>query len=360
LEKIAVSAGEEYRRVVVTRFGGSDVLALQTVPLDEPGPREVRLKVLKVGVSFADLLMREGVHPEVWFQKPPFTLGWDVIGIIDRLGSEVSGWQVGQRAAALPVKGGYAEYLCLAAEELIPAAEELDDAEVLCMVYNYAVAYQMLHRIAKVKAGEHVLIHSAAGGVGSALVELGRLAGLKLYGTASAAKHALLDQAGCIPIDYKSVDFVAAIWQLTEGNGVDVVFDGIGGTHLRRSYAVLKPGGRLIAYGLSASLPTGRVSRWRVILMGLIEWLYAFLPNLIPGGRSVHLYSIQTLKRRRPNWYREDAAILLQMLKEGKLKPIIADCLPLEEAARAHDLLAAGHTSGKVVLKTDKARSERD
>jgi NADPH2:quinone reductase len=250
------------------------------------------------------------------------------------------------------VKGGYAEYLCLPAAELISVAEELVDAEVLCMIYNYVVAYQMLHRMAKVNAGERVLIHSAAGGVGSALVELGKLAGLELYGTASASKHALIDQAGCTPIDYKSIDFVTAIRDLTRGSGVDVVFDGVGGAHLRRSYTVLKRGGRLVAYGLSAALPAGGKSRGQVILGSLGEWLRAFLPNFIPDGRNVHLYSIQTLKRYRPAWYREDVAILLELLANSRLKPIIAKYLPLQEAARAHDLLASGSVTGKIVLVT--------
>lgn len=344
-----------YQRMIVTHFGTSAALALERAPLPEPKALEVRLKILKVGVSFADLLMREGIHPEVWFQRPPFTLGWDVIGIVDSLGSGVQGWQIGQRAAALPVKGGYAEYLCLPAAELIAVADELVDADVLCMIYNYVVAYQMLHRIAKVKAGERVLIHSAAGGVGSALVELGKLAGLELYGTASAGKHPLLIQAGCTPIDYKSVDFVAAVRELAQGNGVDVVFDGIGGAHLRRSYSVLKRGGRLVTYGLSAAFSEGGQSRWRVILSLLSEWMRAFTINLVPDGSSIHLYSIQTLKRLRPDWYREDVAILLSLLGQGRLKPIIAKCLPLREAARAHDLLASGAVTGKIVLAPDSA-----
>ncbi len=346
-----------YQRIVVTRFGGPEVLELQTAPIPHPKASEVRLKIHKVGVSFADLLMREGIHPEVWFQRPPLTLGWDVVGIVDALGSRAQGWQLGQSVAALPVKGGYAEYLCLPATELFSIDEALVDAEVLCVIYNYAVAYQMLHRTAKVKAGERVLIHSAAGGVGWALVELSKLAGLELYGTASAGKHALLAQAGCRPIDYKSVDFVTAIKDFTRGDGVDVVFDGIGGAHLRRSYAALKRGGRLVAYGLSAALPTGEKSRGRVIASTLGEWLRAFMPNLIPDGRSVHLYSIQTLKRYRPKWYREDVTVLLGLLASGRLKPLIAQSLPLQQAARAHELLASGALAGKIVLEVGQADS---
>ncbi|MCU0499549.1 MAG: medium chain dehydrogenase/reductase family protein [Anaerolineae bacterium] len=343
---------DHYQRVIVSAFGGVEVLKTEYVPIPTPKAGEVRLQVIATGVSFADLLMREGLHPEVWFERPPFTLGWEVIGVIDAIGIGVQGFAVGQRVAALTVKGGYSEMICLPAARLIPVDDDLDPLAVICLIYNYVVAYQMLHRAAKVKAGDTILIHSAAGGVGSALVELGRLADLTLYGTASVSKHADLTAAGCTPIDYKSVDFVQQIRDLTHGAGVCAVFDGIGGTHLQRSYQALGRGGRLIAYGLSATIAPSQARRGRtpVILSALGQWLRAFALNLIPDGRSLQLYSIQTLQRQRPDWYREDVQALLRHLRNGRLRPKVMLTLPLTEAAEAHRLLATGQSIGKLIL----------
>lgn len=343
---------DQYQRVVVSAFGGVEVLKTEYVPIPSPQADEVRLRVIATGVSFADLLMREGLHPEVWFELPPFTLGWEVIGVIEAIGAEVQGYTIGQRVAALTVKGGYAEVICLPTALLIPVPDGLDPYAVICVIYNYVVAYQMLYRAAQVKAGEAVLIHSAAGGVGSALVELGRLAHLTLYGTASASKHTDLAAAGCTPIDYKAVDFVERIHDLTDQTGVAAVFDGIGGAHLQRSYRALAPGGRLIAYGLSATIaPTSaQRTRSRVILSALGQWVRAFALNLIPDGQRLQLYSIQTLQRRRPEWYQADVQALLTLLQAGQIRPKVMQTLPLSAAAEAHRILSTGQSTGKLIL----------
>ncbi len=222
-----------YNKVVVSRFGGPDVLRIVEEPIPEPRPGQVRVKVLAVGVSYADLLMREGVHPEA--RRPPFTLGWDIVGVVDAVGDGVSGFQAGETVAALPVLGGYAEYICLAHDELVRVPASLDPLDAVALVFNYATAYQMMHRAVHLRPDHRVLIHSAAGGVGSALVQLGRLAGLEMYATVSPSKAKFVSGlvAGCI--DYKTQDFVSEIRRLT-GDGVDVVFDGIGGPHVWRSY----------------------------------------------------------------------------------------------------------------------------
>jgi len=172
-----------HTRVIVTHYGGPDALRVVEEECPEPKSGEVRVRVLAAGVSLPDLLMREGVHPE----KPrlPFTPGWDLIGVVDRLGADISGIEPGHIVAALPISGAYAEFVCLPQRELIPAPSELDAAEAVSLVLNYVTAYQMLHRSAKVRSGQRALIHSAAGGVGSALLQLGRLAGLEMYGTCS-------------------------------------------------------------------------------------------------------------------------------------------------------------------------------
>ena len=177
-------------------------------------------------------MMREGVHPET--PRLPFTPGWDLIGVVDRLGAGISGTEPGQIVAALPISGAYAEFVCLPQSELVPVPSGLDAAEAVSLVLNYITAYQMLHRSAKVRSGQRVLIHGAAGGVGSALLQLGRLAGLEMYGTCSSPGASAVSDLGGIPIDYRQLDFVEGIHRLT-GVGVDAVFDGIGGTHIWRS-----------------------------------------------------------------------------------------------------------------------------
>lgn len=338
------------KRVIVTRPGGPEVLQLREETLPEPGPGEVRVKILVAGVSYADLLMREGVHPETP-RTTPFTLGWDLVGVVDKPGAGVSRFSPGQRVAAVPITGAYAQFICLPQDELVLVPAGLEPTEVLCLVFNYVTAYQMLHRSARVRPGQRVLIHAAAGGIGTALLQLGSLAGLEMYGTASAASHGRVSRLGATPIDYKHVDVVEELRRLT-GDGVDAVFDGIGGSHLWQSFRCLRAGGKVVAYGLTSTLREGQLARGRRYrFRGLaIFGLLSAVTRLHPAGKRLLIYSIQGLKRRRPDWYREDLTALLELLRQGKLQPIIAARLPLEEAARAHELLGRGGVTGKIVL----------
>src|SRR5215475_7129342 len=249
-----------HKRIIVTHYGGPDALRVVEEECPDPKGSEVRVKVLAAGVSLPDLMMREGMHPET--PRLPFTPGWDLVGVVDRLGAGVSGLEPGQMVAALPITGAYAEFVCLPPRELVPVPSGLDAAEAVSLVLNYVTAYQMLHRSAHVRPGQRVLIHGAAGGVGSALLQLGRLAGLEMYGTCSSRGASAVSELGGIPIDYQHQDFVEAMHRLTS-EGVDVVFDGIGGTHIWRSRRALRPGGRVVAYGLTASLRGGRLAAGR-------------------------------------------------------------------------------------------------
>src|SRR5262245_38270043 len=234
-----------YTRIIVTHYGGPDALQVVEDECPEPKQGEVRVKVLAAGVSYADLLMREGIHPET--PPLPFTPGWDLIGVVDGLGDGISGLEPRQTVAALSITGAYAEFVCLPQRELVPVPSGLDAAEAVSLVLNYVTAYQMLHRSAHVRPGQRVLIDGAAGGVGSALLQLGRLAGLEMYGTCSSQRASAVSSLGGIPINYRDLDFVKEIHRLTS-DGVDVVFDGIGGPHMWRSRAALRPGGKVVIY----------------------------------------------------------------------------------------------------------------
>jgi NADPH2:quinone reductase len=190
--------------IIVTHYGGPEALQVREEECPEPQGGEVRVRVLAAGVSLPDLLMREGVHPET--PRLPFTPGWDLVGVVDRLGDGIAGLEPGQRVAALPISGAYAEFVCLPQRELVPVPSGLDAAEAVSLVLNYVTAYQMLHRSAKVRPGQRVLIHGAAGGVGSALLQLGRLAGLEMYGTCSSRGAAAVSDLGAIPIGYQQLD----------------------------------------------------------------------------------------------------------------------------------------------------------
>jgi NADPH2:quinone reductase len=346
-----------HTRIIVTHYGGPD--ALRVIEEECPGPKhgEVRVRGLAAGVSLPDLLMREGVHPET--PPLPFTPGWDVVGVVDRLGDGVSGIEPGQIVAALPISGAYAELVCLPQRELVPVPSGLDAVEAVSLVLNYVTAYQMLHRSVKVRPGQRALIHGAAGGVGSALLQLGRLAGLEMYGTCSSRGAPAVSDLGGIPIDYQHQDFVKEIHRLT-GEGVDIVFDGIGGAHIWRSRKALRPGGRVVAYGLTSSLRGGRLAsgrRHRFHGMAIFG-LYIAGGWLLPGRKRVVPYSIQWLKRLRPALFRQDLIALFDLLQQRRIKPLIAQRLPLAEARHAHELLGKEGVTGKIVLVLDGSSLE--
>jgi len=323
----------------------------------EPKHGEARVNVLAAGVSLPDLMMREGIHPET--PSLPFTPGWDLIGVVDRLGDGVSDVTAGQLVAALPIHGAYAEYVCLPARDLVPVPSGLEPAEGVSLVLNYVTAYQMLHRSAKVTPGQRVLIHGAAGGVGSALLQLGRLVGLEMYGTCSSHGASTVTKLGATPIDYERQDFVKEILRYT-GEGVDAVFDSIGGTHIWRSRKALRAGGTVVAYGLTGSLRGGRLAsgrsggrhRFRAIA---VFGLYIAGSWLLPGRRRVVPYSIQWLKRLKPAWFRQDLLALFDLLQQRKITPLIARRFSLAEARQAQELLGKGNVTGKIVLVRDRS-----
>lgn len=342
----------KHTRIIVTHYGGPE--ELRVVEEESPVPRagEVRVKVLAAGVSLPDVMMREGIHLET--PLLPFTPGWELVGVVDRPGNGVSGIEPGQIVAALPINGAYAEFVCLPEHDLVPVPPGLDTAEAVSLVLNYVTAYQMLHRSVQVEPGQRVLIHGASGGVGSALMQLGRLAGLEMYGTCSSRGTSVVSGLGGIPIDYQNLDFVEEIHRLA-GEGVDVVFDGIGGTHIWRSRKALRPGGKVVAYGITSSLRGGRLASGRSgnrhrFRSFAIFGLYIAGGWLFPGRKRVIPYSIQWLKRCRPALFRQDLITLLDLLQQQKIKPLIVQRLPLSEAARAHELLGKGGVTGKIVL----------
>jgi NADPH:quinone reductase-like Zn-dependent oxidoreductase len=241
--------------------------------------------------------------------------------------------------------GGYSEYVCVPVKDLVKVPVGLDPAEVVALVLNYLTAYQMLHRFSRVQAGQRVLIHAAASGVGTALLQLGKISDLKMYATASGNKLEVVKQLGAIPIDYTRQDFRRIVRQET-GDGVDAAFDPIGGSHLWKSYRTLAARGRLIAYGELSTAGTENPARIDV-------FMHQILPTLLrwtPGGRAVRWYEMYPFNKSHPEWYQQDLTHLINLVAEGQVKPIIAARLSLDEAARAHTLLESRQVIGKIVF----------
>ncbi len=347
--------GDQTKRVVVDHFGGPEVLKVIQEDAPQPGPGEVRVRVLAAGVSFTDALIRAGTY--LGGPKPPFTPGYELVGVVEELGPGCSRLREGDRVGALTVWGADAERVCVTEKYAVEVPEDLDPAEVVSLIFPYMTAYQMLHRTARVQRGETVLVHGAAGRVGTAALELGAVAGLRLIGTCSARDRAAVERLGAVAIDYRNEDFLARVRELTGSEGVDVVLDGIGGAVSLRSFRALRrgdpivgdPGGRLVMIGTYNTIVKGRKS-WR----GWLEWWPATtlvsVWGMLSSRRRVMGYRVQKLRIPHQDWFQEDFQVLLELLREDKIHPVVAERLPLSEARRAHEMLDSSAAKGKLVL----------
>jgi NADPH:quinone reductase-like Zn-dependent oxidoreductase len=277
--------------------------------------------------------VRVGNRP--FLAKVPFVPGYSILGVVEAIGEDVTQAAVGDRVAALTNFGGYAEYITLPAEDLVHVPEILHSAEAAVLILNYLVAYQVLHRIAMVKPGDKVLIVGASGGVGTAFLELGKLAELEMYGLASRSKQDILAEYGATPIDYHTQDFVEVIRD-AEPEGLDFVFNGMGEEYFERGLAILKRGGVLVHYGGPQSF-----SRFLLLVTKFI------LYNLLPNGKRIKGYGTH---RGEIEPFKVDWGELFTLLEEGKIKPVIAEKFPLLEARKANELLESGQVTGNIVL----------
>jgi len=337
-----------WQHIQIARFGGPEVLELVTEEaLPAPGPGEARIKVLAAGTGFTDTFIRMGRYPD--FKGPlPFTPGYDLVGVVDALGEGVTAPAVGTMVADLTVVGGYTQYALRPAASLVPVPEGVDPAEAVCLPLAYMTAYQMLTRAACVEPGARILVIGASGSVGTAMLDLARAMGLAAIGTCSARNMALVQSYGATAIDYTAGDFTAAVRAATGGRGVMAAFDAIGGAHFARSFAALASGGVLVGYG-SQTMATGGESVLAAGL-GLARLKLWTLLSPLFGRRRAVWYSITDHRKAHPEEFAEDMATLLDWLREGRIRPVVADRLPLSAAAEVHRRIAAGGLGGKVVL----------
>lgn len=323
----------KYKSILVTQNGGLEAIQIVENELRPPMEGEARIRILATSVCQDDVAIRLGNRP--FLKKPPFTPGYAFIGLVDAIGQGVEDVKPGDRVAALTKFGSHTEIIYWSANELVHVPGSLDPAEAVTLILNYLVAYQILHRIAKVKAGDKALIIGASGGVGTAFLQLGRLAGLEMYGLASPSKHQILAEYGATPIDYHTQDFVEVIHRAEPG-GIDYVFNGMGEETFERSLAVLRRGGVLVTYGAPQS--------FRRFLLLVVKLLFY---NLLPNGKKIEGYGTHRLG---VDLFKQDWTALFKLLEEGKIKPILEGKFPLLEAVKAYGLLESGQVSGNLVL----------
>jgi NADPH2:quinone reductase len=328
--------------VVLTGLGGTEVVTTRRSARPAPGPHGVLIRVEAAGVAFAEVQMLRGRYPAQ--PKFPFVPGYDLVGEVVEVGSAVTLWRVGQRVAAMPRTGAWAEYVEVRDGELVSVPDDVDAAAAVAVVLNGVTAWQLL-RAARVRSGQTVLVHGAGGGVGTLLAQLGVAAGVRVIGTASAHRHEALRDIGVELIDHRTEDVPSRVAELAPG-GVDAVFDPLGPASLDASWQLLAPGGSLHAYGSSATLhDTGA---WWLPYVELTRRLALWeLKRLFgrTGGRRARLYYVKSNAQ-----FRMDLEQLLRMVASGQLQPLIAQRLPLESAARALDLHIAGTRTGRIVL----------
>lgn len=327
------------KRVVLEAFGGPEGFRTLECDLPEPGPGQLRVRVLAASVQYTDVIIRKGQYTDLK-EKPPFTPGYDVVGEVDAVGPGVDEGWIGKRVADLTMVGSYATHRLLRADRVTEVPDGVDPAQAATLVLSWMTAYQLLHRHAEVEPGQSALIVGAAGAVGRPLLHLGRDAGLEMYGSASAKDADLVASFGATPIDYRHEDVAEVL-----ADGVDVVFDGIAEDGFRKSWSVVKKGGFLSAYGLSTAVDQD-ASFWTTARY----FLRPFLWNALPNGKGAGFYSITSLRKKRPDWFREDLATLFEMLAAGSIEPRVQERIRLEDVAEAHRQIERGGLTGKLII----------
>jgi NADPH:quinone reductase-like Zn-dependent oxidoreductase len=341
------------RAVVITRHGPPEVLQVQERPDPPVGPGEVRIAVKAAGINFADTLARLGLYPDA--PKVPSVVGYEVAGEIESVGEGVDSHTVGDRVIAATRFNGQAELVTVPAENVFPLPKNLSFEEGAAFPVNYATAYAALVIMGGLKEGERVLIHAAAGGVGISATQVAKGIGAEIFGTASGSKHdAIREQGVKHAIDYRTLDFEDEVRRITGGEGLDVIMDALGPTSFRKDYRLLRPGGRLIMYGLSdvqsgsgkRDIPAALRSLARMPLATMPWWKSLGVMNENKGVFGLNMLA----------WWDREGSLdrvtepLLDGLNKGDLKPVVAEAFPFDRAPDAHRMIEERRNIGKVVL----------
>jgi len=339
------------RAVWITKHGDGRVLEVRQTPDPTPGPGEVRIRAEACGLNFAEVSARQGLYPDA--PKPPCVVGYEGAGVIDAVGSGVDASREGERVLYLTRFGGHSDTVCVPTEQAIVMPEGMSFEAGAALPVNYLTAYHMLFEVARIRAGDHVLIHMAAGGVGTAVLQLCRtVEGVVTYGTASAKKHDYVREHGCDhPIDYRTEDYADEVRRLTGGRGVDVVLDALGGKDWKKGYEILKPAGMLVMFGLANTNTGGKRNLLHVLRVILSVPRYSGMKLLdenkaVAGVNIGHLWEEKELIKR-------ELAALVEHVERGEIAPHVHAVFPFSRAADAFGELEFGRNLGKVLLKPD-------
>ncbi len=340
------------RAVVITRHGGPEVLQVEQRPEPTVGPGQVRVAVKAAGVNFADLLARTGMYPDA--PKPPMVVGYDVAGEVESVGPGVEGLKVGDRVLGGSKFGGYSELVTVNEADTLPLPDKLSFEQGAAVPVNYTTAQAALVLMGGAREGTRVLIHAAAGGVGIAATQIARQLGCEIFGTASASKHDAIRGYGVDhPIDYRSTDFAAELMRITDGEGIDLALDAIGPSSFRKDYRSLRPGGKVICYGIS-EVQSGQGRNIPGLIKGLASMTTATMPwwkSLTMMNENKGVFGLNMLA-----WWETEGDLrrviepLAPGLDDGSLDPVVAASFSFDQAGDAHRFIHEGKNVGKVVL----------
>jgi NADPH2:quinone reductase len=336
------------KAAVVEKYGGPEVMKIRDIPIPRPGPEEILVRVHAIGLNFADIIARWGVYPGT--PKPPFVPGLEFSGEVVAVGSKVSRFSGRERVMGYSRLGSHAEYLVVGEKLAALLPEGMSFGEGASFPVTAMTAYHGLITLAGIQKGERLLVHAAAGGVGIATVQLARYLGAEVFATASSSeKLEIAANAGAHHlINYRSEDFAKSILQTTEGYGVDVIMDSVGGAVFRKGWSLLAGMGRYVLYGLSSVSGSGRLNILRALRV------YAEMGVLVPAGfisrnRTLSGFNLGTLFGKE-EYFEEAGRTLIKLYADGVLKPVIGRTYPFKDIVRAHRELQAGLTFGKVVV----------
>ena len=335
------------RQVVTTRNGGVEVLKVEQKPDPRPGKEEVLIRVKAAGLNFADILARQGLYPDG--PKKPCVMGYEVAGVIEGVGDQVDQALVGKAVVAMTRFGGQSELVVVNSKQFFEKPDSLSFEQGAAIPVNYLTAYALLAVMGSLQPGEAVLIHNAGGGVGLAALDIAKRLNAVTYGTASPSKHEFLRERGLDhPIDYRNQDWLPVLKEMTNGRGVELVIDPIGGGHWKKSYLALRSTGRLGMFGVSTASANGLKGK-----LGLLKaawqtpWFHPFgLLNKNKGVFGLNLGHMWHEGGKVADWMR----VILDGVKEGWVRPYVDKAFPFDQAGEAHTYIESRKNIGKVVL----------
>ncbi len=336
------------KQIWIPRYGDISVFELREMPEPTPGPGEIQIQVAGAGVNFADLSARAGLYPDA--PPAPLVVGYEVAGTVSQLGSGVSEFSLGDKVMSVTRFGGYSQIVCVPVAQAVKIHADADLKSAAAIPVAYLTAYLMLIRLASIREGDTVLIHSAGGGVGLAALQLAKSLGAIVIGTASRKKHDRLKEQGIdFAIDYRTQDFERETMHFTEGRGVDVVLDAQGGRSFRKSYRCLAPLGRLFCFGFAAANANSRLSAIKTLPGTLVKTPIFHPLALMNSNKGVFGINLGHLwdDSKQIN---EGLTELALMWSKGTIDPIIDSTYTFDEVGRAHQQLQLGKNFGKVVL----------